>query len=136
MFILIGTVCIVVFFSSRGRHTICALVTGVQTCALPICTSKSSFLAHMSHELRTPLNAVLGFSEVMKEQLLGPLEERYRTYAAHIHDSAQHLLSLIHDVLDHSKIEAGAYELPQGYVEPATLALRGVGRVDNSSQSC
>jgi PAS domain S-box-containing protein len=98
--------------------------------ALRANTSKSSFLAHMSHELRTPLNAVLGFSEVMKEQLLGVLDDRYRTYANHIHDSAQHLLSLINDVLDLSKIEAGAYELHESEVDLAALAGRAVRQVE------
>ncbi|WP_341705085.1 ATP-binding protein [Ferrovibrio sp.] len=98
--------------------------------ALRASTSKSSFLAHMSHELRTPLNAVLGFSEVMKEQLLGPLEDRYRAYAAHIYDSALHLLSLINDVLDLSKIEAGAYELHETGIELAALAGRAIRQVE------
>ncbi len=74
--------------------------------------AKSRFLATMSHELRTPLNAVLGFSEVMKNQILGPLEnERYREYSANIHASGSHLLHLINEILDLSRIEAGKYEL-------------------------
>ena len=73
---------------------------------------KSEFLAKMSHELRTPLNAVIGFSDVMQQELFGPLEnEQYRAYARDIHFSGQHLLDLINDVLDLSKIEAGKYEL-------------------------
>jgi signal transduction histidine kinase len=75
-------------------------------------SAKSSFLAHMSHELRTPLNAILGFSEVMKQEIFGPLDNRrYREYAADIHASGQHLLALINDILDLSKIEAGKVEL-------------------------
>ena len=74
--------------------------------------AKSSFLANMSHELRTPLNAILGFSEVMKEQSLGTLENvRYLAYAGHIHDSGKHLLGIINDVLDLAKIEAGKMTL-------------------------
>jgi signal transduction histidine kinase len=70
--------------------------------------SKSEFLANMSHELRTPLNAILGFSEILKKQVYGPLgEERYLDYAGDIHNSGQHLLQVINDVLDVSKIEAG-----------------------------
>ncbi|MEL6980160.1 MAG: PAS domain-containing sensor histidine kinase [Pseudomonadota bacterium] len=79
---------------------------------------KSEFLANMSHELRTPLNAVIGFSEIMKDELFGPLEPRYREYAESVHASGKHLLSLINDVLDLSKIEAGRIELIE---EPVAL---------------
>ncbi|MEM9725538.1 MAG: ATP-binding protein [Pseudomonadota bacterium] len=79
---------------------------------------KSEFLANMSHELRTPLNAVIGFSEIMKDALFGPLDDRYREYAANVHASGKHLLSLINDVLDLSKIEAGRVELAD---EPTDL---------------
>ncbi len=73
---------------------------------------KSYFLAKMSHELRTPLNAVIGFSDVMLNELFGPLgNPQYRIYARDIFNSGQHLLDLINDVLDLSKIEAGKYEL-------------------------
>ncbi|MBI3677033.1 MAG: MASE1 domain-containing protein [Proteobacteria bacterium] len=74
--------------------------------------TKSMFLANMSHELRTPLNAVIGFSEMMHEQMYGPLgHERYRDYSGKIRDAGRHLLELINDVLDMSKIEAGKLEL-------------------------
>jgi len=74
--------------------------------------AKSRFLATMSHELRTPLNAILGFSEVMKNEVLGPMQNpTYREYAADIHSSGQHLLDLINEILDLSRIEAGRYEL-------------------------
>jgi Amt family ammonium transporter len=74
--------------------------------------SKSQFLANMSHELRTPLNAIIGFSEVMNGELFGPMEnERYKDYVGDIHKSSSHLLSLINDILDLSKIEADRYEL-------------------------
>ena len=70
--------------------------------------AKSRFLASMSHELRTPLNAILGFSEVMGNEVLGPLENpTYRDYARDIHASGRHLLDLINDILDLSRIEAG-----------------------------
>jgi two-component system cell cycle sensor histidine kinase PleC len=68
----------------------------------------------MSHELRTPLNAILGFSEVMKNEILGPLQvPAYKEYITDIHGSGQHLLNLINEILDLSRIEAGRYELKE-----------------------
>ncbi|MES2256340.1 MAG: ATP-binding protein [Pseudomonadota bacterium] len=79
--------------------------------------AKSSFLANMSHELRTPLNAILGFSEVMKDQHLGPVQnQRYLSYANDIHSSGHHLLAIINDVLDLAKIEAGKMTLDNAAV--------------------
>ena len=72
---------------------------------------KTRFLANMSHELRTPLNAVLGFADIMRQRLFGPLPDRYAGYADAIHQAGGHLLDLINDVLDLSKIEAERYQL-------------------------
>jgi len=74
-------------------------------------SSKSLFFAGVSHELRTPLNAIIGFSDMMRSRLFGPLPSKYAEYADLIHDSGQHMLDLIGDVLDLSKVEAGKYEL-------------------------
>ena len=74
--------------------------------------AKSDFLAKISHEIRTPLNAIIGFSEVMMEQRFGPIgTERYRDYLKDIHTSGEHIISLLNDLLDLSKIEAGKLDL-------------------------
>lgn len=81
--------------------------------------AKSDFLANMSHELRTPLNAVIGFSEILEDQLFGDLNEKQTECVKDIASSGQHLLSLINDILDLSKVEAGKLEL-----ELSTFPLR------------
>jgi signal transduction histidine kinase len=79
---------------------------------------KSEFLATMSHELRTPLNAIIGFSQVLKQQMYGPLNERQADYIDDVLSSGQHLLNLINDILDLAKVEAGRMEL-----QPSTFEL-------------
>jgi signal transduction histidine kinase/CheY-like chemotaxis protein len=73
--------------------------------------TKSDFLANMSHELRTPLNSVIGFSEVLQDELFGALNEQQQEYVTNILTSGRHLLSLINDILDLSKVESGKMEL-------------------------
>ena len=80
--------------------------------------TKTEFLANMSHELRTPLNAIIGFSELLKGQMLGPVgNPTYVEYARDIHQSAQHLLQIINDILDLSKVEAGKIELDERAID-------------------
>jgi signal transduction histidine kinase len=84
---------------------------------------KSEFLANMSHELRTPLNAIIGFSEVLIERMFGDLNDKQDDYLKDIHASGKHLLSLINDILDLSKIEAGRMELDvEAFDVPAALS--------------
>jgi len=90
--------------------------------------AKSRFLANMSHELRTPLNAVMGFADIMRNRLFGPLPDRYAEYAQLIHESGAHLLELINDVLDMSKIEADRYRLQREAFD-AREAVSGVLRL-------
>jgi signal transduction histidine kinase/CheY-like chemotaxis protein len=83
--------------------------------------AKSDFLANMSHELRTPLNAVIGFSEVLQDRMIGPMNDRQGDAVNNIHSAGKHLLSLINDVLDISKIEAGKVELEISSVSVSAL---------------
>jgi signal transduction histidine kinase len=90
-------------------------------------TAKSEFLAKISHEIRTPLNAIIGFSEVMMDERFGPIgNERYRQYLKDIHSSGGHLISLLNDLLDLSKIEAGKLELTFVSVDLNTLVQQCV----------
>jgi len=83
--------------------------------------AKTEFLANMSHELRTPMNAIIGFSEVLQDQYFGPLTEDQQEHLRHILSSARHLLSLINDILDLAKVEAGRMELEMSHFVPHDL---------------
>jgi PAS domain S-box-containing protein len=91
--------------------------------------AKSEFLANMSHELRTPLNAIMGFSELIRDQTLGPIASHYVEYAGEINASGQHLLDVINDILDLSKIEAGRYELTEELIDLAALVQSCIGMI-------
>jgi PAS domain S-box-containing protein len=86
---------------------------------------KSEFLASMSHELRTPLNAIIGFSDLLAEQTAGALSSKQQRFVGHIQQGARHLLALINDILDLSKVEAGRLELSRENV-PVTTVLADV----------
>ncbi len=97
--------------------------------------SKTLFFAGVSHELRTPLNAIIGFSDMMRSRLFGPLPGKYSEYADLIHDSGQHMLDLIGDVLDMSKIEAGKYELSYDDFDAADVARSGMKMIRPSADA-
>jgi cell cycle sensor histidine kinase DivJ len=102
-------------------------------------SGKSRFLANMSHELRTPLNTIMGFSDIMRARLFGPLPTKYAEYADLIHESGRHLLDLINDLLDVSKIEAERFQLQVEVLdarEPVSAALRLMrAQADNAGLS-
>jgi signal transduction histidine kinase len=96
--------------------------------------AKSEFLANMSHELRTPLNAVIGFSEMIKVEMFGPVSERYRGYATDIFNSGSHLLKVINEILDLSKLEAGQFELSEEEVDLTGIVEACVHLVEAQAQ--
>ena len=95
---------------------------------------KSEFLANMSHELRTPLNAIIGFSEVLIERIFGELNEKQDDYLKDIHSSGRHLLNLINDILDLSKIEAGRMELDVETFDAASALANAMTLVRERAQ--
>jgi signal transduction histidine kinase len=122
---LIAAALSIAFLLIRGERrrlaTANAQLTSLNTTVEAATRAKSDFLANMSHELRTPLNAVLGFSDVLLEQLHETLTDRQIRYLTNIHSAGQHLLELINDVLDLSKVEAGRMQLRPEVVTLPTL---------------
>lgn len=94
---------------------------------------KSEFLATMSHELRTPMSSILGFSEILKDELIGPLTNKQKEYATNIYKSGQHLLSLLNDILDLSKIEAGKMHLDPEPVNLRELLQESITIIEEKS---
>ncbi len=96
---------------------------------------KSQFLANMSHELRTPLNAILGFSEVLQDKMFGDLNEKQEQYVNYIGESGEHLLTLISDILDVSKIETGKLEVQLAEVHLGDLLKNSLAMVKEKALS-
>jgi signal transduction histidine kinase len=96
--------------------------------------AKSEFLANMSHELRTPLNAIIGFAELMRSRTFGPLSERYHEYAGDIYNSGTHLLALINDILNLSKLEAGQLVLEEQEVDLAATVSDCISLVETQAR--
>ncbi len=96
---------------------------------------KSLFLANMSHELRTPLNAIIGFSQIIKEQIMGPGKQVYADYAKHILGAGEHLLEIINNLLDISKIEAGKTEIGDELVDLADLLAASLAAVSVQAEA-
>jgi two-component system cell cycle sensor histidine kinase PleC len=93
--------------------------------------AKSRFLANMSHEFRTPLNAIMGFSEIIKNKMLGDgIAANYMSYADHIHRSGEHLLNIVNDILDMAKIESGVQPLQREAIDIPAVVAAAVSFVD------
>jgi len=90
---------------------------------------KSEFLASMSHELRTPLHTVIGFAELLAEELEGPLTEKQKRFIGHIHKDSMHLLELINDILDLSKIEAGRLKIHREALDVAAAVEEAISSI-------
>ena len=97
--------------------------------------SKAEFLASMSHELRTPLNAVLGYSEMLEREIGGELSEKHKEYARYIHQSGSHLLKIIGDILDLSKIESGKFTLTEGETNIPSLIDECISMVSERAKN-
>jgi PAS domain S-box-containing protein len=103
--------------SKKAEHELAAANLTIKETS----NAKSIFLANMSHELRTPLNTIIGFSEVMQDELFGPLTGKQKTFVENILNSGRHLLSLINDILDISKVEAQKMELELDHINLADI---------------
>jgi len=96
--------------------------------------AKSAFLANMSHELRTPLNAIIGFAELMRSEAFGPLENRYRDYAASIAEAGASLLAMLGNILDVAKLESGRFELAPQPLDLSAAVADCVGLLHGAAE--
>jgi len=110
-------------------------LTDAQETAKKEFDEKTLFFAGVSHELRTPLNAIIGFSDMMRSRLFGPLPGKYAEYADLIHDSGQHMLDLVGDVLDMSKVGANKYELNYGEFDVADVVRSSMKMIRPSADA-
>lgn len=142
LLVLLYMITITINVRSYNRHVLAAFrlraenealaenVSSANAATAAATRSKWDTLAHLSHELRTPMNAILGFSEMMREQLFGPLGERYLTYSGNIHDSGRHTLDLIDAILEVSRAEAGQLSLSESEITPPVLVAECLRMVE------
>jgi len=96
---------------------------------------KSEFLASMSHELRTPLHTIIGFTELLAEELEGPLNEKQKRFVNHVHQDSHHLLELINDILDLSKVESGQMELHPESFDASRVIAEAIGGMEQTANA-
>lgn len=111
LLLILSTIIFVVIFQTYRLRLIGNQLRLAKETAEQASKAKSDFLAHMSHELRSPLNSIIGFSQMMSRRLYGTLSPKYAEYALDIQASAQHLLEVVSDILDITRVESGAVEL-------------------------
>jgi signal transduction histidine kinase len=123
------------FTDVTERHAVSVALAQEKERAEAANRAKSEFVANMSHELRTPLNAIIGFAELIRDRTRGPVPEEYVQDARDIHASGQHLLEMINEVLDLSKIEAGRHDFVEEELNLGQLVRRCAGMVSLRAQA-
>jgi signal transduction histidine kinase len=122
-------------YQLRRKEQLQIKLTAAIEAAKAASRAKSDLLANTSHELRTPLNAIIGFSEAIKGGMFGPLSARYQEYAGHIHSSGTHLLNLINELLDLSKLEAGQFTLNEEDIDLPTVIQDSLRIVESLAET-